>query len=151
MSESDYIHKSHNVSVLMYHFVCPAKYRKVVISKEVDLTLKEVCLEIEKRFEVHFLEIGTDKDHVHLLIQSVPRISATEIIRMVKSITAREIFKKHPEVKQQLWGGEFWSDGYFVNTVSKFGDETSISRYVRDQGLEKEYTVLHKVKQLALF
>ena len=151
MSESDYIHKSHNVSVLMYHFVCPAKYRRVVISKEVDLTLKEVCLEIEKRYEVHFLEIGTDKDHVHFLIQSVPRISATEIIRMVKSITAREIFKKHPEVKQQLWGGEFWSDGYFVNTVSKFGDETSISRYVRDQGLEKEYTVLHKVKQLALF
>ena len=135
----------------MYHFVCPAKYRRVVISKEVDLTLKEVCLEIEKRYEVHFLEIGTDKDHVHFLIQSVPRISATEIIRMVKSITAREIFKKHPEVKQQLWGGEFWSDGYFVNTVSKFGDETSISRYVRDQGLEKEYTVLHKVKQLALF
>ena len=135
----------------MYHFVCPAKYRRVVISKEVDLTLKEVCLEIEKRYEVHFLEIGTDKDHVHFLIQSVPRISATEIIRMVKSITAREIFKKHPEVKQQLWGGEFWSDGYFVNTVSKFGDETSISRYVRDQGLEKDYTVLHKVKQLALF
>jgi REP element-mobilizing transposase RayT len=151
MSESDYIHKSHNVSVLMYHFVCPAKYRRVVISKEVDLTLKEVCLEIEKRYEVHFLEIGTDKDHVHFLIQSVPKISATEIIRMVKSITAREIFKKHPEVKQQLWDGEFWSDGYFVNTVSKFGDETSISQYVRDQGLEKEYTVLHKVKQLALF
>jgi putative transposase len=151
MSESDYIHKSHNVSVLMYHFVCPAKYRRVVISKDVDLTLKEVCLEIEKRYEVHFLEIGTDKDHVHFLIQSVPRISATEIIRMVKSITAREIFKKHPEVKQQLWGGEFWSDGYFANTVSKFGDETSISRYVRDQGLEKDYTVLHKVKQLALF
>jgi putative transposase len=151
MSESDYIHKSHNVSVLMYHFVCPAKYRRVVMSKAVDLTLKEVCIEIEKRYEVHFLEIGTDKDHVHFLIQSVPRISATEIIRMVKSITAREIFKKHPEVKQQLWGGEFWSDGYFANTVSKFGDETSISRYVRDQGLEKDYTVLHKVKQLALF
>ena len=108
-------------------------------------------MEIEKRYEVHFLEIGTDMDHVHFLVQSVPKKSATEIIRMLKSITAREIFKKHPEVKQQLWGGEFWTDGYFVNTVSKFGDETSISRYVRDQGLEKEYTVLHKVKQLALF
>ena len=151
MSESEYIHKSHNVSVLLYHFVCPAKYRKVIFSKAVDQTLKEICLEIEKRYEVHFLEIGTDKDHVHFLVQSVPTKSASVIIRMVKSIIAREVFRKHPEVKEKLWGGEFWTDGYFVNSVSKFGDETSITEYVRDQGLEKEYTVLHKSKQLALF
>ena len=151
MSESEYIHKSHNVSILLYHFVCPAKYRRVVFSKAVDMTMKAICLEIEKRYEVHFLEIGTDKDHVHFLVQSVPMKSAYEIIRMVKSITAREIFRKHPEVKAKLWGGEFWTDGYFVNTVSKFGDETSISEYVRDQGIEKDYTVLHSSKQLALF
>ena len=151
MSVSEYIRKSHNVSILLYHFVCPAKYRRVVFSKAVDITMKEICLEIEKRYEVHFLEIGADKDHVHFLIQSVPKKSASELIRMVKSITAREVFKKHPEVKEKLWGGEFWTDGYFVNTVSKFGDETSISKYVRDQGLEKEYTVLHSSKQLALF
>ena len=151
MSESEYIHKSHNVSVLLYHFVCPAKYRRVVFSKAVDQTMKEVCIEIEKRYEVHFLEIGTDKDHVHFLVQSVPTKSASEIIRMVKSITAREVFKKHPEVKAKLWGGEFWTDGFFVNTVSKYGNETSITEYVRDQGLEKDYTVLHKSKQLAMF
>ena len=151
MSESEYIHKSHNVSILLYHYVCPAKYRRVVISKEVDMTMKEICLEIEKRYEVHFLEIGTDKDHVHFLVQSVPKLSASEIIRMIKSIIAREVFKKHPEVKEKLWCGEFWTDGYFVNTVSKFGDETSISKYVRDQGLEKEYVVLHQSKQLVLF
>lgn len=151
MGESKYMHKSHNVSVLLYHFVCPAKYRKVVFSKDVDETLMNVCLEIEKRYEVHFLEIGTDKNHVHFLIQSVPKLSATAIISMIKSITAKEIFKSHPEVKSKVWGGEFWTDGYFVNTVSKFGDESSISKYVRDQGLEKEYTILHKSKQLALF
>jgi len=114
MSESEYIHKSHNVSVLLYHFVCPAKYRRVVFSKAVDETLKEVCIEIEKRYEVHFLEIGTDNNHVHFLVQSVPKMSATQIITMLKSITAKEIFKKHPEVKIKLWGGEFWTDGYFV-------------------------------------
>ena len=151
MSESEYIHKSHNVSVLLYHFVCPAKYRRVVFSKKVDETLKDICLEISKRYEIHFLEIGVDKDHVHFLIQSVPTKSLTQIITTVKSLTAREILKKHPEVKEQLWGGEFWTDGYFVNTVSKFGDESSISQYVRDQGLEKDYTVLHKEKQLSLF
>ena len=151
MDNSEYIHKSHNVRVLLYHFVCPAKYRKVVFSKTVDQTLKEVCFEIEKRYEIHFLEIGTDKDHVHFLIQSIPKMSATQIITMVKSITAREIFLKHPEVKKKLWGGEFWTDGYFVNTVSKFGDESSITEYVRDQGREKEYTILHSSKQLVLF
>ena len=150
MEQSKYIHKSHNVSVLLYHYVCPAKYRRVVFSKAVDLSLKDVCIEISKRYDIHFLEIGTDKDHVHFLIQSVPVQSPSKIIQVVKSIIAREIFVKHPEVKKQLWGGEFWSDGYFVNTVSRFGDETSISRYVRDQGIEKEYTVLHKEKQLRL-
>ena len=151
MSESEYIHKSHNVSVLLYHFVCPAKYRRVVFSKVVDETLRAICMEIEKRYEIHFLEIGTDKNHVHFLVQSVPKMSATTIVTIVKSITAKEVFKKHPEVKTKLWGGEFWTDGYFVNTVSKFGDETSISRYVRDQGLEKEYVVLHQSTQLVLF
>ena len=151
MSESKYLHKSHNVSVLLYHFVCPAKYRRLVFDKTIDQTLVRICIEIEKRYEVHFLEIGTDKDHVHFLLQSVPIKSPTQIVKMLKSITAREIFQRHPEVKQVLWGGAFWSSGYFVNTVSKFGDESTISKYVRDQGTEKYYDVLHKVKQLKLF
>lgn len=151
MSESKYIHKSHNVSVLLYHIVCPAKYRRVVFDKKVDSTLVEICLEIEKRYEVHFLEIGTDLNHVHFLVQSVPMKSPRSIVKMLKSITAREIFRRQPEVKKILWGGSFWSSGYFVNTVSKFGDESTISKYVRDQGMEKDYELLHKVKQLRLF
>ncbi|NLT50406.1 MAG: IS200/IS605 family transposase [Ignavibacteria bacterium] len=151
MSESKYIHKAHNVSVLLYHFVCPAKYRRVVFSPKVDEILKETCLEIAKRYQVNFLEIGTDTNHVHFLVQSVPTYSSTKIITIIKSITAREIFKQHPEVKKQLWGGEHWTDGYFVNTVSKFGDENTISKYVREQGLESEYKILHKTNQLTLF
>ncbi len=151
MSESEYIHKSHNVSVLLYHLVCPAKYRRVLFSDSVDQTLKDVCLELSKRYDIHFLEIGTDLNHVHFLVQSVPTYSVTKLITIIKSITAREIFRLHPEVKHQLWGGEFWTDGYFVNTVSKFGDENSISRYVREQGTDKEYKTLHKDTQLTLF
>jgi REP element-mobilizing transposase RayT len=67
--KTENIIKSHNVSLIMYHFVCPTKYRKVVISEEIDEYLKQVCLEIELRYEIVFLEIGTDKDHVHFLIQ----------------------------------------------------------------------------------
>ena len=151
MAKSEYIHKSHNVSVSIYHFVCPAKYRRSVIDASVDITLKNICLEIAKRYQIQFLEIGTDSNHVHFLIQSVPLYSATKIITIVKSITAKEIFRQHPKVKKQLWGGEFWTDGYYVNTVSRFGDESTISRYVKEQGLEKEYTVLHKETQLTLF
>ena len=151
MSASKYIHKSHNVSVLLYHFVCPAKYRRVVFSESVDKTLISVCSEIEKRYEIHFMEIRTDKNHVHFLLQSVPTKSPTSIVKMLKSITVREIFSKHPEVKKKLWGGAFWSSGYFVNTVSKFGDEKTISKYVKEQGIEKEYKTLHKSHLLKLF
>ena len=151
MAKSIYLHKSHNVSVLIYHFVCPAKYRKVVLSESVDLSLKNICLEISKRYQIHFLEIGTDNNHVHFLVQSTPTYSATKIVTIIKSITAREIFNEHPEVKEQLWGGEFWTDGYFVNSVSRFGDENTISQYVKEQGVEKEYKRLHKQNQLTLF
>jgi putative transposase len=147
---SKYIHKSHNVFVIIYHFVCPAKYRKVIFDKKVDEMLKMICLEIAKRYEISFLEIGIDKDHVHFLIQSVPKYSVTQIIRIIKSITAKKIFAEHPKVKEQLWGGEFCSDGFFVNTVSKFGSEDTISKYVKEQGIEKEYQRLHD-QQISLF
>ena len=146
---SDYIHKSHNVSVLIYHFVFPAKYRSAVFDMNVDSTLKRVCIEIEKRYELKFLEIGTDKDHVHFLVQSIPRYSVTDLVKMIKSLTAREIFRLCPEVKKLLWGGEFWSDGYFASTVGKHGDENMIGKYVKNQG--KEYQKLHESPQLALF
>ena len=146
---SEYIHKSHNVSVIMYHLVFPAKYRKVVFEGRVDEELRKVCLEIEKRYEIKFLEIGTDKDHVHFLVQSVLKYSVTQIVTKIKSITAREIFRRCPEVKKILWGGEFWTDGYFVNTVSKHGNEHVIEKYIKDQG--KQYKLLHKDYQLRIF
>jgi REP element-mobilizing transposase RayT len=141
---SEYIHKSHNVSVLLYHIVCPAKYRRVVISEEVDSTLKEVCEEICKRYEINFLEIGTEGDHVHFLVQSVPTYSPTKIVTIIKSIIAKKIFEKHPEVKKQLWGGEFWTDGHFVSTVSKHGNEEVIANYVKSQGMTEYYKRLKK-------
>ena len=136
--------------MLLYQIVCPAKYRRVVFSDSVDITLKDICLEISKRYQIYFLEIGTDDDHVHFLVQSVPMYSPTKILTIIKSITAREILSKNREVKKQLRGGEFWTDGYFVNTVIKHGNEDVISKYVREQGVEKQYKVLYKVTQLSL-
>ena len=146
---SELIHKSHNVTVLLYHLVFPAKYRRVVFDDEVDGVLKEVCIEIGKRYQVKFLEIGTDKDHVHFLVQSVPTYSVTKVVTLIKSLTAREIFKRCPHVKKKLWGGEVWTDGYFASTVGKHGDEAMIGKYVKNQG--NEYKRIHANHQLALF
>ena len=144
------IRKSHNVSILVYHFVCPAKYRRAVIDEKVDQVLKDVCLDIADRYQVEFLEIGTDKDHVHFLVQSVPSYSPTKIITMIKSLTAREVFTRVPAVKKQMWGGEIWTDGYYVGTVGQHATEEVIKQYVKNQGQEEQYVQLH-VQQLKLF
>ena len=147
---SKLIRKSHNVSVLMYHIVCAAKYRRVVFSREVDRKLKETCLEIAKRYEITFLEIGTDKDHVHFLVQAVPTYSPKKIVQTIKSITAREILASCPEVKKKLWGGELWTDGYFISTVGQHSTESVIKEYIRKQGAESQYEQLYE-EQLNLF
>ena len=149
---SEIIRKSHNKSLLLYHFVCPAKYRNVVFDSEVDQALKDVCLEIAKRYEIVFIEIGTDKDHVHFLVQSVPMYSPTKLVRIIKSITAIEIFKRVPSVKKELWGGEFWTDGYYIATVGQHQTEKIIQEYVRKQDAKKDYEKLHQQPiQLELF
>lgn len=133
----------------MYHLVFPAKYRRAIFEERVDEVLKETCLGIEQRYQVKFLEIGTDKDHVHFLVQSVPTYSVTKVVTLIKSLTAREIFRCCPQVKKKLWGGELWTDGYFASTVGKHGDEAMIGAYVKKQG--HEYHKLHSDYQLALF
>ena len=90
------------------------------------------------------MEIGLDRDHVHFLIQSVPAYSPTRIVTTVKSVIAREVFAKAPEVKDKLWGGEFWGKGYFVNTVGQHGSEKVIAAYVANQGEQANYQQLHK-------
>jgi REP element-mobilizing transposase RayT len=104
---SEHIHKRHNKSLLPYHIVCPAKYRRKVITGKVAKTLKDVCIGIDERYEIHFVEIGADEEHVHFLVQSVPVLSPRDIVQTIKSITGEEIFKRHPEVKKLLWGGNF--------------------------------------------
>jgi len=144
MEQSNYWHLSHNVSNLVYHFVCPAKYRRVVFDGSVEESLRQICEGIELRYEwIEFLEIGVDKDHVHFLIQSTPDHSPSEIIRTVKSLTARRVFAEHPEIKKKMWGGEFWTDGYFVSTVGRNTTESIIREYVKNQGTQDSYKQLY--------
>ena len=152
-SVNNHIKKSHNVSYLLYHLVCPAKYRRFVFEqiKGVDQLIVKTCQEIEKRYEIHFVEIGVDKNHVHFLIQSVPMISPTTFVRTVKSITARQTLSQVPEVKDLLWGGEFWTKGYYINTVGKSGNENVIREYVKNQGLQYQQKYRSQLKLLEGF
>ena len=143
---SEPIHKRHNVSVLLYHVVCPTKYRRAVITEEVETVLRRVCFDIfdiSNRYEITFLEIGADSDHVHFLVQSVPIYTPKKIVQTIKSITAREVFRRVPSVKQHLWGGAFWSSGYYIDTVGRHGSEETIRNYVAGQGRQQEYRQLH--------
>lgn len=145
---SEHINKRHNRNLLLYHFVCPIKFRRRVLSEPISESLKLVCQEISERYEVYFVEIGTDENHVHFLIQSVPVLSPSQIIKMVKSLTAKEVFRRHPDFKREMWGGKFWSSGYYVNTVGQHANEAVIKKYVQNQG--KTYHQLHR-NQLSLF
>ena len=143
-NDSSYIHCSHNVSMLLYYFVTPTKYRRLAITEEAEGCIRQICEGIELRRDwIRFIEVGTDKDHVYYLLQSTPDHSPTEIIRTIKSATAKRIFAEHPEVKKMLWGGEFWSDGFFVSSAGKFTSENVIREYVRNQGNEESYRQLY--------
>jgi REP element-mobilizing transposase RayT len=144
--------KSHNVSLILYHLVCPVKCRQKVFHEDTEDTLKNICWSIEQHYEIIFVEIGADEDHVHFLIQSVPTYSPTKIARIIKSITGREMFDRHPELLTQLWNRRFWTSGFYINTVGKSGNEEAIKKYVKNQG--RQYSLFHRTdleEQPALF
>ena len=145
----DHLLKRHNKTLFIYHLVCPVKFRRKVFTVPIEQTLKAVCLELGIIYEIQFLEIGIDEDHVHFLMQLAPNTLFSEVVKKIKSITAREIFKHHPEVKTMLWRGNFWTMGYYANTVGQYGNLTMLTNYVKKQGI-KNYTQLH-TETLTLF
>ena len=139
----EHITKRHNKTLLLYHIVCPLKYRKSVITEELGECLKGICIEISERYEINFVEIGYESDHVHFLVQSVPTNNVSEITRTIKSIIAKQLFQRHPEIKAKLWGGNFWTSGYYANTVGQYGNEEVIRKYIENQGTQKEYKKIY--------
>ena len=142
----EHIYKSHNKTMLLYHLVFPAKYRRKVFTEEVSERLKGICTEIEKCYEMHFVEIGMEEDHVHFLVQSVPTMSVSKIVMTLKSITAKEIFKSFPNIKREiLWGGALWTSGFYANTVGLYASKDTITRYIQNQGKDKsEYKKIYE-------
>jgi len=111
------------------------KYRKDMFLHDNYLDyFKTILLEIGKRYFLVFETIGVDEDHIHTLVQSAPKYSPSHLVQMIKSITAKELFKKFPEIKNELWGGEFWSDGGYIGTVGEGVNAEIIRNYIKKQG-----------------
>ena len=125
---------NHCVYQTHYHIVFPIKYRKGLLYPGVEKEILSISNEIGERYEIEFKQIGCDKNHIHLLCSFHPKYSIGQVVRTFKSITARELFKKFPALKRELWGGEFWSDGYYVSTVGEGGNWKVVEAYVKNQG-----------------
>ena len=124
----------HNAYDTHYHIVFPVKYRKALLHNDIPLAISKVAEEIAVRYDIEFEKIGYDQDHIHILASFAPKYSGSEVVRIFKSITARVLFKQFPLLRKDLWGGEFWSDGFYFATVSERGDWKSVERYVANQG-----------------
>jgi putative transposase len=124
----------HNAYDTHYHIVFPIKYRKALLTNEIPLAIAKIAGEISERYDIEFEKLGYDNNHIHILANFPPKYSGSEVVRIFKSITARELFKQFPLLKKDLWKGEFWSDGFYFATGSERGDWKTVERYVANQG-----------------
>ena len=130
--ENHCVHQSH------YHIVFPVKYRKALLSEPIVRTLREIAYDISERYELTIEEMGCDLNHIHLLCSFHPKYGGGQIVRLFKSITSRELFRQFPDLKKELWGGEFWSDGYYLATIGERGTLQTLEQYVRNQGQQPD-------------
>ena len=129
------MHACHCTYRIRYHMVFVLKYRKQLISPEIFETMKEICKGIEERYYLKFDAIGHEEDHVHILVRGAPKYSPSRIMQICKSVLAVQIFKKFPKLKEEeLWGGEFWSDGGHVDTIGDGRALEDVRKYVLSQG-----------------
>ena len=125
---------NHKVYELKYHFVLVIKYRKKLFKGELESYLKYVFEQICSKYDFVLETIGFDENHVHLMIQTLPKSSPSKVFQILKSISARRVFKKFPKIKTQLWGGNFWSAGGYVGSVGEGKNGDIVRNYIKKQG-----------------
>ena len=142
---------SHSVYKIRYHMVTAVKYRKALLIPEVEECITETLRGISERYEIVIDEVGFDQNHIHIFCGAPPRMAPLRIISIIKSITARRIFKRFPTIKKrELWGGEFWSDGKYIGTVGEAASEETIRSYIKNQSIDKKVAEM-RIRQLQLF
>jgi len=129
------VHKGHHCAYqIHYHLVMPVKYRKALLAEEITQGLKEIVKGIEERYGLEIERMGCDQDQVHILCSAHPKYSPGQLVRVFKSVSAKELFWRFPAIKKDLWGGEFWSDGYYVGTVGERANWEVVEKYIKEQG-----------------
>ena len=136
MEKERYRRTSHAVYELNYHLVWPPKYRKEIGTADVKEFLEHLFPKIAHSYGFEIVEKNVQPDHVHLFVSAPPRFAPAHLVEILKSISAKEVFKKFPKIKHQLWGGELWSDGYFVRAVGDKVTSAVVERYIRYQTKE---------------
>ena len=138
-------HWYHNVSECYYHIQIPVKYRRALLDERAQKAIRASLLGIKERYAIEISRYGFDQNHLHVMAKFLPTYSGGQVIKVIKSISAKQVFVEVPEIKKELWGGEFWTDGYYIATVSGRGDRKIIENYIINQGRQED------VKQLKLF
>ena len=136
--ERDIWYWYHNISECYYHIQLTVKYRKALLNEDVQRIIKATMTGYKDRYTLDVSEIGFDQDHLHILCRFLPTHSGGQVVRLVKSTTAKELFTFIPTLKKELWRGEFWTDGYYIATISGHGMTETIRRYIRNQGRTKD-------------
>ena len=144
-TEEDLWHWHHSISECYYHIQLTVKYRKSLLNAEVEKVILGIMVGLKERYTIAIETVGFDKNHIHFLCRFLPTYSGGQVVKVVKSLRAKEIFKQVPSVKKQLWGGEFWTDGYYISTISGRGSKDTIEKYIANQGRKED------IKQLKLF
>ena len=137
-------HASHCTYRIRYHMVFVLKYRKKLLTPEIFDFIKMICKGIELRYYFRFDALGSDGDHLHLVVGGAPRYAPSQIMQICKSILAKQVFKQFPELREELWGGEFWSDGGHIDTVGDGKGLDAIKKYVTNQGQDTNQLTLHE-------
>lgn len=125
----------HSTYSIQFHYVCCVKYRRKVLTAEVTEYLKEINKSVAEKFDITILEQETDRDHIHILFASKPQIQVSKFINSLKSVSARMMFRKFPDIKTKLWKNNFWSPSYFLASVGEVKLE-DVKKYVENQGVE---------------
>ena len=129
---------AHSLYDTQYHIVWAPRYRKKILQGAVGQRAKELIEEIAMAHDIVIEELEVSVDHVHLFCSFPPRLSISQVVMRLKSLSARAIFQEYPQVKRQLWGGEFWEHGYFVRTVGDKVTAQVIQKYIRSHQEDKD-------------
>ena len=123
---------SHAVYDTNYHLVwCPKRRKDIFEEKETQERAEQIIREICKEYGFEITEMEVAEDHIHMLISFSPRFSIGEVVRIIRSISARMMFREFPRLRKRLWSGEFWEDGYFARTVGDRMTRQIIEKYIK--------------------